>query len=281
LSCFYLRPAWRAKLVNPETGKRSLVFNPRDGFSDMAVDVPCGKCDGCRADRSMAWSIRCYQEASLHARNSFLTLTYDDEHLPEDGKIHKPALQGFFRGLRNAGYVLRYFACGEYGDQTRRPHYHALIFGQDFLSSKNLQLSDDLYSNPDVNEIWGQGRVVCAPVTMAACCYVAGYVDKKVGDVDTFSLMSRRPGIGKECITKYFDDVVRTGSVVVEGKELPVPQRYMAWMEEELKGVKADRLRKVQERKKERGYFELDRELRAKEKVQKQRIKNRQFKGKI
>jgi len=283
MGCFYPRDAWRAKRVNLETGKRSLVFNRSQGFSDQALQVPCGKCDGCRADVSRMWAIRCYQESSLYDQNAFLTLTLDDKHLG-DGKIHKKHLQDFFKRLRHE-YDFRYFACGEYGGSTRRPHYHALIFGQDFLSYKNIQINENLFCNPELAEAWGAGLVSCAPVTMASCCYVAGYVNKKIGDADTFCLMSRgrRPdgGIGYRWIQKYWKDVANNGFVVIEGKEEAVPPRYLSWMEYELFHVKQMRKAKVEKRLREQGFFEIYREAAAKEVYLKQRLYERKLKEKI
>lgn len=280
MPCYYPADAWRSKRVNPETGKRPITFQRSAGYSDMALQVPCGKCDGCQADRAMAWAIRCHQEASLHKSNSFLTITYNDKNLPSDGKLRPDDLRLFFRRLKS-GYDFRYFACGEYGDKTRRPHYHALIFGQDFLQGNVVQINENLYSNNDVAETWGNGTVVCAPVTMATCCYVAGYVAKKIGDTDTFSKMSRNPGIGKRWIEKYWQEVANNGTVVIEGRELPVPQRYLAWMQDELFHVKQQRKKKVEDRQKQLGYFELYRERVAKETYQKQRVQQRKEKEKI
>ena len=183
-----------------------------------------------------------HHEAAVNSRNSFLTLTYRD---PPPEKIDKAELQNFFKRLRHE-YRFKYFACGEYGGQTHRPHYHAVIFGEDFRAGKTISINSELYSNNRLEKIWGEGSVVCASVTMASCCYVAGYVNKKVGDPDTFRLMSR--GIGKEWIKRYYNDVQRTGVVVVEGREYPVPPRYFSWMEEELADVKLDRKLKVKER---------------------------------
>lgn len=237
MTCFYPVNAWKSRRLN-ESGKRSIVFSVRDGFQDMALQVPCGKCVGCKSDKAMFWSIRCYHEASLHSQNAFLTLTY--ENSPD--VLVKEDLQKFFKRLRHKAFF-RYFACGEYGEATRRPHYHALIFGQDFLSG-SFQISDSLYSSPIVSEAWGHGIVSLAEVNMATCCYVAGYVHKKIGDEDTFTLMSRRPGIGRGWLSKYGDDLRRTGSVVIEGKELPIPLRYMIWNEEDLAEVKKARKRR-------------------------------------
>lgn len=242
MACYFPRDVWRATTVNPETGKRGIVFSRKDGFSDMHLQVPCGKCIGCRADQALMWSIRAYHESTLHDKSCFVTLTYDDAHLPADGKISKDDLQRFFKRLRKdyPPRSIRYIACGEYGEQTRRPHYHAILFGEDFLDDK-VSISESLYTSPTLLGYWKQGHVTIAPVTLASIMYTCGYVNKKIGDSDTFSLMSRRPGIGHTWLEKYRDDLRRTGTVTIEGREFPVPPRYLDWQEDYLEPVKVKR----------------------------------------
>lgn len=137
MPCYYPITGYRAKYVNPETGKRPLVFNPNEGFRDMPVTVPCGRCIGCRLEYSRQWAVRCVHEASMHDENSFITLTYAPEHLPYDTSIHKEELQRFYKRFRkklDAIYgrtkyydeekekwrykpnkPIRYFSSGEYG----------------------------------------------------------------------------------------------------------------------------------------------------------------------
>ena len=94
MACLYPVVAYRSRIVNP-SGKRSLVFNRKAGFEDLSQPVACGKCAGCKADRARVWAIRCYHEASQYDVSSFLTLTYDDAHLPADGLLDKSHLQLF------------------------------------------------------------------------------------------------------------------------------------------------------------------------------------------
>lgn len=247
MACTNPRRAWRRPealqgplppRVDTDTGellagRSSLSFHPVDGWDPLKVG--CGVCVGCRADRSREWAIRCYHEASQHDRNCFVTLTY--ENAPP--ALVKKDLQDFFKRLRHQ-VKFRYLACGEYGDKTRRPHYHALIFGEDFLGGA-LKIGESLYTNPALAKAWGHGLVSVGELNMATCCYVAGYVFKKVGDHDTFSLASRRPGIGHNWLDKFGDDIRRTGVVTIEGKEYPVPRRYMDWHSEELHDLKIER----------------------------------------
>ena len=106
------------------------------------IEIPCGNCIGCRIAYSKQWADRCMLESQYHDENYFLTLTYDDDHVPRSGyydeetgewfdtfTLRKKDLQKFHKDLRKKLYgsdkgEFRFFACGEYGDQTFRPHYH-------------------------------------------------------------------------------------------------------------------------------------------------------------
>lgn len=220
-------------VVDYETGEfqrcrhsRPLSFSPVAGWVQMSV--PCGKCNGCLLAESRVWSIRAYHESQCHEQNSFLTLTFSDDCLPLDGKICKEHMQLFFKRLRRRSDIppIRYFYCGEYGDLTNRPHYHALIFGADFMDSRAVLWKDDQYLHPILQQVWGQGMVTHATVNFARCAYVAGYVTKKVGCPDVFRHMSRDPGLGAGWLKSYADDIRRLGGCMVEGTLLPVPSFY-------------------------------------------------------
>lgn len=265
MSCNSPLSGWFAKKVN-DSGKRSVVFQPGEAYTDMPVQLPCGRCDGCRADQSLMWSIRAYHESTRHECNCFVTLTLDDSHYPVDGKISKEHLQLFIKRLRKKvdPVKLRYIACGEYGSNSGRAHYHAIIFGLDFLAN-SIPISDKLYTNPLLEETWGKGQVSIAPCTMSSICYTCGYVMKKIKDPDTFNLMSRRPGIGKDWLEAYSKDLERTGKVVIEGREYPVPMRYLLWKEEELAQVKRDRKRYAIEQSRKHDPVETRRRLDARQ----------------
>lgn len=224
MACLNLRMAWRKLSPNPETGKHSLTFSPSMGDPSTGVFIPCRKCEGCFAQEAMYWAIRVYHEASQHERNCFVTLTYDNDHLPPS--LEQPVFSKFIRKLRDADVKLRYFACGEYGERTRRPHYHAIIFGQDFLGGA-IRINEQLYTNPYLDKMWGMGQVTIGQFSMESACYVAGYVHKKIGDPDTFRVMSRRPGIGHSWFSKYHEDIAKRGLVTIDGKELPFPPYYV------------------------------------------------------
>lgn len=243
MTCYYPIDCFQPVTANAK-GTRPVVFRRPTDFAYTSLQVPCGKCTGCYSDRSLMWALRIHHEASFHERNCFVTLTYKD---PPPEKIEKKHLQDFFKRARHK-YSFRYFACGEYGERTRRPHYHAIFFGEDFRD-ESFDINEKLYSNPTLERCWSHGMVSIGSLTMASTCYVAGYVNKKIADEDTFNLMSRggkSRGIGHDWIDAHWDDLVRTEKVVIEGREYPVPLRYIAWHEgrfEQLKAARRDRVK--------------------------------------
>lgn len=225
--------AWRSARANP-SGKRGVTFRLQDAFVDQPLQLPCGKCVGCQADKAREWAIRIYHESTLHAQNAFLTLTYENN---PDTLVARD-LQLFLKRLRHI-YRLRYFAIGEYGDRSHRPHFHAIVFGTDFREL-SYAINDKLYGSPVVDAEWGKGLCAIAPVSMATCMYVARYCQKKAG-TEAITMMSRRPGIGHTWLDRYHGDLTRTGSVVIEGREYPVPRRYIDWREDDFEQLRRDR----------------------------------------
>lgn len=222
MACVSPVDGWRAREAN-ESGKFSVVFSSRGADFEEPLSIPCGKCIGCRQDRSRDWGVRCYHESLCYSRNAFVTLTYTEA--PEKGSLYD--LQCFFKRLRYAGYKVRYFACGEYGTLSGRFHYHALIFGEDFRDG-SYSIDGNLYGSPLLDYIWGRGICSIGSVTPESCFYTAGYVLKKAGK-ESFSMMSRRPGIGRRYLDRYFSDMLNTGTCVVGGREYSVPRRYFDW----------------------------------------------------
>lgn len=208
-----------------DLGRTGVTFRLRDGFADRPVSLPCGKCIGCLQDRAEAWSVRCYHEATLHPRNCFATFTYSEA----PPSLVKSDLQNLFKRLRRDGQKFRYFACGEYGSKTLRPHYHVLFFGTDFRAdSSPLGFSDSTYYfSPYLTSTWSLGHVTLASCDPGAIFYTAGYSLKSAGQPDAFHIASRRPPIGDRWLDKFADDAVRNGFVTIEGKKYPIPPAYL------------------------------------------------------
>jgi hypothetical protein len=232
---------------NLESG--GIVFK-RSSIAGEAMEVACGQCLGCRLDRSRMWAIRIVHEASLHDDNCFLTLTYDPEHLPAGGTLVKSDFQKFMKRLRKRfpNRKIRYFHCGEYGDQLQRPHYHACIFGFYPEDAQLLAENSDynLYTSDMLSDTWGLGFVTVGELTFESAAYTARYVMKKVNGhqaddhylrcdengvaywlLPEYVTMSRRPGIGKDWYEKYKTDVFPSDDVPVPGVGvLPKVPRY-------------------------------------------------------
>lgn len=264
MPCFRPIPAWRSKTVNPDTGKRSMVFTAREAYTDLQITLPCGQCIGCRLERSRQWAMRCVHEASLYERNCFLTLTYSDENIPKGNTLVKKDFQDFMKRLRKAvGTGVRYFHCGEYGEKLGRPHYHACLFNYDFPDKKLWKKSEggDLYVSEKLNELWGRGYCILGAVTFDSAAYVARYITKKItgpnaethynGRTPEYTTMSRRPGIGLEWFKKFRTDCYPSDSVIMRGKEMRPPKFYDNKFEldfpKEFFKVKANRKSKVRE----------------------------------
>ena len=163
--------------------------------------VPCGHCLECIKRRRKTWAIRCELEAKEYTENSFITLTYDDEHYP--GGIVKKDVQLFIKYLaRETGWKQRYFLCGEYGNNGRG-HYHLILFGffpSDAKPECKTKSGTWSYSSKLISRIWNKGFCMVEDFAPAAASYVAGYVEKKLGYRDCFVLMSTRPGIGRKFV---------------------------------------------------------------------------------
>lgn len=217
-----------------KSGLRSLVFSHSASHSGVAVRVPCGQCIGCRLERARQWAVRLMHEKRLHKESVFLTLTYDDDHCPNG--LVKRDFQLFMKRLRKSyDAPLRYYACGEYGENTFRPHYHAIVFGL-LLVDRGRTTSDGYYSSDLISKAWPFGQHTCGEVTFRSCAYVARYVCGKVtgsnseahyhGRCPEFALMSRRPGIGAGWFDKYGRETYLHDSVVIEGREVRPPRFY-------------------------------------------------------
>lgn len=256
MPCYHSKAAWETGLA----GKKSISFKFRtDREPDYFID--CGKCEGCRARARTDWATRIYHESQMWDRNSFLTLTYNEENYPDDGKINKKDIQNFINRLRKStNRKIRYFACGEYGEQTRRAHYHAIIFNEDFLSSRHqYDISDGVYGNSHLErQLWQKGRVTISPFNHARAKYTAGYVTKKINDTDTFSLMSCRPPLGKTWVQKYHDNIRRNETIIIDGNPYPIPRVYLTW----LKGV--EEFDHIKENLRKNAQSLTDQKLRAK-----------------
>ena len=196
--------------------------------------------------------MRCEHERKQHSENCFITLTYDPEQIPKGHTLRKIDLQRFINTLRKHLWrtykkKVRFYACGEYGTKSYRPHYHILLFGWEPPAGdrKLLQKSgsdNPTYNSATLNRLWDRGNVVCGSLSLHSAVYVASYISKNHGrkwefDIicgdgelirreKEFSLMSRRPGIGSGYVSKYANELIAHDNVILEGREVPLPRYY-------------------------------------------------------
>lgn len=201
--------------------------------------VPCGKCLFCLENRRNDWTFRLLQELKVSKSASFITFTYDEENLPINAnyqtELNKIDLQLFFKRLRKANEVqlkknaimdktalewpsIKYYACGEYGEQTMRPHYHAIIFN---ITKKTLLRID---------EIWQKGHVSVGTCTNASIHYTTKYMINKEMEVDgrskPFSLMSKNLGKNYLKNQKTWHRKNKNNYVLNSGMKQKLPRYY-------------------------------------------------------
>lgn len=196
--------------------------------------------------------MRCMHEANLHTQNTFITLTYADEHLPSHGSLNYEAPVLFMKRLRDriSPDTVRSYGCAEYGELLNRPHYHLCLFGYDFPDQKLLKKSSNfpLYTSQILSELWPYGHHSIAALTFESAAYVARYVTKKItgppapshydlppdpvtGEIHTrlperAICVSRRPGLGKPWFEKYGTYVKHHDEVVLRGRKMRPPKYY-------------------------------------------------------
>lgn len=235
------------------------------------VEVPCGRCIGCRLEYARQWALRCVHEASLFDENAFVTLTYDAAHLPADLSLRYRDVQLFLKRLRKR-HKVRFYVCGEYGESRSRPHYHILLFGfypKDCVYYAKSNAGFTVYTSAYMDDVWSCGTCYVGQVTFESAGYCARYVMKKVGsdgaereifDPSTgeiirraheFCRMSNKPfkegasaGIGGEWFDRFgLSDVYPHDRVVIRGKECKPPRYYDKLYE----GICPDILAKIKE----------------------------------
>lgn len=221
------------------------------------IKLPCGNCIGCRLERSRQWAVRLVHEKRFHDESSFITLTYAQEHLPRDGSLNVKHFQDFMKRLRKSiePKKVRFFHAGEYGERKGRPHYHAIIFGEDFRRGgydvEESDRGDTTWTSPALDALWPFGLNRVGDVTFESCAYVARYVTKKVngrqakshyericeatGEIfdlkPEYATMSRRPGIGALHFEKYHQEIYPSDEVVSRGHPSKPPKFYDRMLE--------------------------------------------------
>lgn len=245
MACAEPIPVWRPATSGP----LSFATNaPRDGRAYIKSSVPCGTCILCRGEQARQWAARIYHESQLHQTNSFLTLTYDDKHLPQYGSLQYQDVQKFWKRLRKMlKRRIRYYAVGEYGGTTLRPHYHACIFGEDFTKDAKVVQTQPhtLWTNPLLEKAWGMGGVRVGQLNHNTAQYTASYVVKKLRSKQQYVRIDAETGelipleqpkartslaIAKQWLEQYGNQVYAHDYIVINGKRQKPPKYYDRWL---------------------------------------------------
>jgi len=229
----------------------------------------------------MDLALRLEHEAHFHQDSWFVTLTYDEENVPPGDGLVADHMSGFIKSYRdqNKKQKIRFFGVGEYGGSLGRPHYHMILFGPElqdrekiytkpskqFYSSEFIQMFGNptgyqYYKSETLEKAWKQGIVEATSVSEATMQYVAKFHIEKVtgekaeehytsitadGQLITVepetARMSRNPGLGREWIEKYWEDVYPKGYLTTKGgiKHAP-PKYYDRWLEQHHPEIYAD-----------------------------------------
>lgn len=228
-------------------GDAQPVFKVPQKAGFKFLTLPCGQCIGCRLEHSRQWAVRCMHEAQMHKSSLFLTLTYDDSSLQSWSLVPRD-LQLFMKRLRKFSVEpIRFYACGEYGEISSRPHFHVLAFGLDLEDKEYLRTTRGghrLYTSAALDRLWGKGQCWIGAVSFESAAYCARYVLKKLNDDSLyveildpetgewfsrrkeFSRMSRRPGLGATWLKRFWADVFPEGEVVSRGRLAHSPRAY-------------------------------------------------------
>jgi hypothetical protein len=239
----------------------------------------------------------------MHEENSFITLTYNDDNIPENGSLRKRDLQLFFKRLRKSlpNKRIRYYACGEYGEELGRPHYHACLFGHDFEDKEEIEqqqharfknkfktgIDHQVYRSESLEKVWQLGYSGIGALTFESAGYTARYVAKKItgndaekhynGKAPEFAIMSRRPGLGLPWYEKFKGDVYPKDFFTLRGIKMQPPLYYDTQLKrenfalfEEIKAIRIEKHKKLTQKR----MHEIEKHTKAVTKTLKRRLEN-------
>lgn len=282
------------RTVGFKSDGKTLCWSKKQYSKEFATfQLPCGKCRECRLEYARTWAIRCVHESLTHEKNSFITLTYSDENL-KSPRLQYQDFQKFMKRLRDQTFrnflksfgeenwkilskaekkeaykkiAVGVFVTGEYGDRTKRPHWHAILFNwepPDLTYLRTNERGDRLYTSKILDKLWGHNDPEKKPneigaVTFESAGYVARYAAKKLihgydqdHDYHPISKKSSHQAIGKAFLEKYWKDIFNHGEVILpDGKKMAVPRYYEKWLEkhepeEWVRYVTETKLKKIQ-----------------------------------
>lgn len=214
--------------------------------------VPCGKCISCLRRKQNAWAFRLQQQLKVSTSACFITLTYENIPISSNGMptLVKKDFQNFLKRIRKKTYgqaCIKYYACGEYGTISNRPHYHAIMFNlpQVYMEDSNI-----------LTKTWGKGHINISPCNTATIRYTTKYLLKgkgknAKGSQKEFSLMSKYLGVNylTPQMIKYHKENLQSFVTLPGGIPTSLPRYFRDKIfdeqEKELLNEVAEEVRKV------------------------------------
>ncbi len=211
-------------------------FNPITGAVNKNT-FPCGKCSACKINHRRKWTARILLESFAWRDASWITLTYDEKNLPENGELNPEHLTNFLKSLRKKlKQKIRYFAVGEYGDKFGRPHYHAIIWNYHphiIVDRKDPRR----WYDPIIESAWGKGGTLNEDLMASnnlplRCAYIAAYVLKKyknkgsLKDQQEFARMSRMPAVGSSAVPELAKTLTTKLGAILLGEIGTIPDQF-------------------------------------------------------
>lgn len=267
MGCYNPLDAYRSE-HKTDNGKSQIVFKRKDGYAHL--QLPCGKCIGCRLEYARQWALRCHCESQMHPpeHQHFITFSYAPEHLPKDLSVTRGPKSDFTRFLKRLryyyeGFQIQFLQCAEYGEESNRPHHHSIMWGfpiDDMVVYSKNRLGQELFTSETINQIWKKGYCIIGKVTLESANYVARYITKKfkgdLGEVDPgtglkpyerynsqtgeihtvlpeYLTASRNPSIGKTYHEQFSDDYIHDDTIIVDGKRMFIPDYFTYLVEKE------------------------------------------------
>lgn len=239
--------------VNPDGGRPIFGYEGHKlGLTELKL--PCGKCPECQKDYYTQWATRGSRELQRWPISLFITLTYDDDHLPEDRSLNKKHVQDFIKRVKKHAQStkenpVRQIYCGEYGTQTSRPHYHVILFNFDLEDKKPFRRTDQgdtIYHSQVLRNLWPFGNSEFGIAKPGAIAYLFKYILKKktrkekknplellIGDTTyevehEFIEASRNPGIGAHMRQS---NSIKKGYLSVNGVRTKLPKYYQNFLQ--------------------------------------------------
>lgn len=237
---------------NPNGGRPIFGWEGvKNGLPKM--ELPCGKCPECCKDYYTSWATRGSRELLHWDSTLFITLTYDEENLPENKSLNKKHVQDFIKRVKKffkstKENPIRQIYCGEYGTRTLRPHYHCILFNADFADKKRHYVSKQghqVYTSAILTKLWNKGNVEFGFATPASISYLFKYILKKksrkekekplIIEVDGYTYevehefieASRNPGIGAWARDSKS---IKKGYITVNGQKKKIPKYYLEYL---------------------------------------------------